>query len=117
MFLVIDRVYKIIFSIIHIFWKVLQGWKMYAELKLCKSEHFSSVDFFLILTTFKGLNRAHYHIHKNSADTVDEIEDYWNAHYLSTGEAIWQILGYNLTKTKTAVMPINIHLPTNESNC
>jgi len=47
---------------------------------------------------------------------VDEIEDYWNARYLSTGEAVWRILGYNLTKKKPAVTPVSVHLPTNESN-
>lgn len=53
---------------------------------------------FLILSTFEGPDRARYRIHENSADPVDKIEDYLNARYLSTGEAVWRILGYNLTK-------------------
>ena len=53
-----------------------------------------------------------YRIHTdNDVDVVDEIEDYWNAHYLSAGEAVWCILGFNLTKKEPSVSTITIHLP------
>ena len=61
-----------------------------------------------------GPDRAQYCIHiGDSEEVVDEIEDYWNARYLSTGEAAWRTLGYTLTKKEPAVTPISVHLDAN----
>jgi len=49
-------------------------------------------------------------------DPIDEIKDYWKARYLSTGEAMWQILSFNVTKMDPAVSAISIHLPSSHSN-
>lgn len=42
---------------------------------------------------------------------VDEIEDYWNARYLSAVEATWRILGYNITRKDPSVtsLPVSTH--------
>jgi hypothetical protein len=47
---------------------------------------------------------------------VDEIKDYWNARYLSTGEAAWRILGYTMTKKEPSVTPVSVHLDANQTN-
>jgi hypothetical protein len=47
---------------------------------------------------------------------VDEIEEYWKARYLSTGEAAWRILGYTITKKEPSVTPVSVHLSTNQTN-
>jgi hypothetical protein len=46
-------------------------------------------------------------------EVVDEIENYWNARCLSSGEAAWRILGFHITKKKPAVTALPVHLPTN----
>lgn len=47
---------------------------------------------------------------KDSSE-VDEIEDYWNARYLSAGEAAWRIMGFHVTKKEPSVTALPIHLP------
>jgi hypothetical protein len=42
-------------------------------------------------------------------DPVDEIEDYWNARYLSACEATWRILGFHITKKEPAVTALSVH--------
>jgi hypothetical protein len=64
-----------------------------------------------------GPDRAQYRIHTDdSEDVVDEIDDYWKARYLSTGEAAWRILGYTIAKKEPAVTPVSVHLDANQSN-
>lgn len=66
----------------------------------------------------KGPDHTHYNIrHESSADedAIDEIEDYWNARYLSAGEAMWRILGFNVTGKEPAVTALPIHLPLSTS--
>ena len=59
-----------------------------------------------------------YCVHSNnSEDVVNEIDKYWDAHYLSTGEAAWCIMGYTVAKKKPAVKPISVHESDNQSNC
>ena len=41
---------------------------------------------------------------------VDEINDYWNGRYLSSGEAVWRILGFNITKKEPSVTTMSVHL-------
>jgi hypothetical protein len=52
----------------------------------------------------------------NADDVVNEIEDYWNARYLSAGEAAWRILGFKITHKDPAVTSLPIHLEDNQSN-
>ena len=42
---------------------------------------------------------------------IDKIEEYWQARYLSAGEAVWRILGFHITKKDPAVTALPIHLP------
>ena len=42
---------------------------------------------------------------------IDEIEEYWQAQYLSAGEAVWWILGFHITKKEPSVMTLPIYLP------
>jgi hypothetical protein len=65
-----------------------------------------------------GPDHAKYRVHNGdeNEDPIDEIEDYWNARYLTAGEATWRILGYNVTKMKPAVSAIAIHGPSSRSN-
>ena len=51
-----------------------------------------------------------------STETIDEIDDYWNARYLSAGEAAWRILGFQVAKKHPAVSALPIHLPGSTSN-
>ena len=59
---------------------------------------------------FLGPDTAKVHI-KHSDAVVDEIEDFWQARYLSTGEAAWQILGFCLTTKDPAVTALPVHAP------
>jgi len=64
-----------------------------------------------------GPDHAQYHVHADDLDeNVDEIEEYWDGRYLSTGEAAWRILGYTITKKEPSVTPISVHLPSNHVN-
>lgn len=47
---------------------------------------------------------------RGSNEQVDEIEDYWNARYLSAGEATWRILGFHITHKQPAVSSLTVHL-------
>ena len=49
-------------------------------------------------------------------EIIDEIEDYWNARYLSAGEAAWRILGFHITHKEPAVSSLSVHLENNPSN-
>lgn len=49
---------------------------------------------------------------RNSQEHIDEIQDYWRGRYLSTGEAMWRILGFNITKKEPSVTAISVQLPT-----
>src|SRR5882762_10006311 len=68
--------------------------------------------------TSSGPDHANYCVHSGNEnqDPINEIEDYWNARYLTAGEATWRILGYNVTKMKPAVSAIAIHGPSSQSN-
>ena len=49
-------------------------------------------------------------------EPIDEIADYWDAQYLSAGEATWRILGFHVTKKEPAVTSLPIHLPESSSH-
>lgn len=62
--------------------------------------------------TLSGPDYAKYGIRVGN-DTnvpVDEIEDYWRGRYLSTGEAVWRIMGFNVTKKEPSVTAMSVHL-------
>jgi len=44
------------------------------------------------------------------SEIIDEIEDYWNARYLSSGEASWRIIGFHLVRKDPPVTPLPVHL-------
>jgi hypothetical protein len=44
-------------------------------------------------------------------EPIDEIDDYWNARYLSRGEGAWRVLGFNITKKHPGVSSLAVHLP------
>jgi hypothetical protein len=41
---------------------------------------------------------------------IDEIEEYWNARYLSSTEATWRILGFHITQKIPAVTCLAVHV-------
>ena len=47
---------------------------------------------------------------------MDEIEEFWDARYLSAGEAAWRIMGFHVTKKEPAVTALPIHLPDATTN-
>jgi len=66
---------------------------------------------------YSGPDKARYCVHDDaSAEHVDEIEDYWNTRYLSAGEAVWHILGFNITKEELGVTLLGVHLSGSHSN-
>ena len=65
-----------------------------------------------------GPDRARFRIRADSENSennrqgaIDEIEEYWNGRYLSAPEAVWRILGYNITQKTPAVTALPVHLP------
>ncbi len=54
-----------------------------------------------------------YNIQNDVKPVVDEIREYWNARYLSAGEATWRILGFHISHKEPAVTALPIHLSTN----
>lgn len=58
----------------------------------------------------KGPDRARYTV-RAPGQAVDEIEEYWNARYLSAGEAAWRILGFHITRKYPAVTALPVHIP------
>jgi hypothetical protein len=74
----------------------------------------SSVVFLPTLNALPGPDYAKYGIRvANDAETpvaVDEIEDYWRGRDLSMGEAVWRIMGFNITKKEPSVTAMSVHL-------
>jgi hypothetical protein len=61
-------------------------------------------------------DHTQYCIRQSSdSDVVDEIDNYWNARYLSAGEAAWRTLGYAITHKRPSVTPLPVHLPYSDS--
>jgi hypothetical protein len=61
-----------------------------------------------------GSDYTRYRVRANqtgSTEVIDEIDEYWNARYLSAGEAAWRIMGFNTTKKYPAVTSLPVHLP------
>jgi hypothetical protein len=69
----------------------------------------------MIFLSTQGPDYAQYRVdvHENMQHDnvpVDEINDYWNGRYLSSGEAVWRILGFNITKKEPSVTTMSVHL-------
>ncbi|EAU89526.2 ATP-dependent DNA helicase PIF1 [Coprinopsis cinerea okayama7 len=57
-----------------------------------------------------GPDRARYRIlDDNNPEVINEIEDFWNARYLSAGEAAWRILGFRITQKDPSVTALPVH--------
>jgi len=48
---------------------------------------------------------------REAGDRIDEIEEYWNGRYHASTEAIWRIMGYNITKKTPSVTSLPVHGP------
>ena len=56
-----------------------------------------------------GPDHAQFRVSGHEADNrIDEIEEYWNALYHASTEAIWRIMGYSVTK-KNAFCNVTPH--------
>ena len=63
-----------------------------------------------------GPDRAKFRVHSGgdtnaNDEPIDEIEEYWSGRYLAATEAVWRILGYNITQKSPSVTVLPIHLP------
>jgi PIF1-like helicase len=58
---------------------------------------------------FKGPDRCNFTL--NGEDVFDEYKEYIQGRYLSSSEAAWRILDYNINTKVPSVKRINIHLP------
>src|SRR5260221_7761494 len=62
----------------------------------------------------KGLDNTNYRIDPlshNEPQHINEVADYQNGRYLSAGEAVWQLLGYNVTRKNPSIKALSVHLP------
>ncbi|OBZ77970.1 hypothetical protein A0H81_02119 [Grifola frondosa] len=59
----------------------------------------------------KGPDRTRFRLFSNGQpEPVDEIQEYWDARYLSAGEATWRILGFHITKKEPGVSSLPVHI-------
>ena len=70
-----------------------------------------------LLLKLLGPDHARYRVQDPNPDnTINEIDDYWDARYLSAGEATWRILGFHVTKKDPTVTSLPVHLPESRLN-
>lgn len=67
---------------------------------------------------YKGPDRVQYQLDDNGcqAEHIDKIDSFWDARYLSAGEAAWRIMGFQVTQKEPAVTSISVHLPQSQSH-
>ncbi|KFA70977.1 hypothetical protein S40288_10334 [Stachybotrys chartarum IBT 40288] len=66
---------------------------------------------YLFKYLFKGPDRAHFRFQAGSdTDTTDEYKDYVSGRYLSSSEAAYRILSFNITSKEPAVRSLSVHL-------
>ena len=58
---------------------------------------------------YKGVDNAKFTI--SNDNPTDEFHDYLHARYLSSGEAVWRILAFDITAKFPAVTSYSLHLP------
>ena len=73
--------------------------------KVCRQLIISSTQHVVMI----GPDRAKFRIHSGdgtnvSNEPIDEIEEYWSGRYLAATEAVWRILGYNITQKSPSVV-------------
>jgi PIF1-like helicase len=59
----------------------------------------------------KGPDHTFYHIPRDEREHVDEIKDYIDGRYLSSNEAAWRIIGFDITSKEPSVACLPVHLP------
>ena len=59
---------------------------------------------------FKGPDQAKF-IVEGEEEPFNEFEDYINARYLSSSEAVWRILNFDITNKSPSVISLSVHLP------
>jgi hypothetical protein len=42
---------------------------------------------------------------------VDEIQEYWDGHYLTVCKGSWQMLGFHISQKEPGISPLTVHLP------
>jgi hypothetical protein len=60
---------------------------------------------------FKGPDHARFQIETTEETKLNEFEDYMQAYYLSSAEAVWRILNFDITNRIPAIMSLAVHLP------
>jgi hypothetical protein len=60
---------------------------------------------------FKGPDHARFQIETTGETELNEFEDYIQARYLSSAEAVWRILNFNITNKTPAIVALAVHLP------
>jgi hypothetical protein len=60
---------------------------------------------------FKGPDHARFQIETTEETKLNEFEDYVQAGYLSSAEAVWRILNFDITNKIPAIMSLAVHLP------
>jgi hypothetical protein len=70
----------------------------------------SAVFSYLYKYLHKGPDRSWFHVSKQE-EPVNEIKDYVEGRYLSSPEAAWRILGFDITSKEPSVTCLPVHLP------
>lgn len=67
---------------------------------------------YLYKYTYKGHDKVAVHVSNNVGDvTIDEIQQYQDARWVSAQEAIWRIFEFELNEMYPAVINLQLHLP------
>lgn len=70
-----------------------------------------NVFMYLYKYLFKGPDRAMFNVNSVDEAQINEIDDYINGRYLSSSEAAWRILQFNVTQKSPSVTTLSVHLP------
>ena len=65
----------------------------------------------LITNLGPDTTKVRFFCETDHSDAIDEIQEYWNAQYLSAGEAAWRIMGFHVASKEPAVTALPVHLP------
>ena len=59
----------------------------------------------------KGPSTSTLAISHEDEDEVDEIEDFIHGRHVTSSEAHWHIMGYQLYSMYPTVIPLSVHMP------